>query len=45
MRDFACFSKSPKATRVKKYLDEENEGKLKLFFNLEFGIWRSTKVQ
>ena len=35
MIDVDCFSKSPKATWVKKYLDEENQGKWKLFFDLE----------
>ena len=35
MIDVDCFSKSLKATWVKKYLDEENQGKWKLFFDLE----------
>ena len=30
-----CFSKSLKATWVKKYLDEENQGKRKIFFDVE----------
>ena len=29
------FSKSLKATWIKKYLDEENKGKWKIFFDLE----------
>ena len=29
------FSKSLKATWIKKYLDEENKGKRKIFFDLE----------
>ena len=38
MIDVDCFSKSLKATWVKKYLDEENQGKWKLFFDLELEV-------
>lgn len=35
MIDVDCFSKSLQATWVKKYLDEENQGKRKIFFDVE----------
>ena len=35
MIDIQVFSKSLKATWIKKYLDEENQGKWKYFFDLE----------
>ena len=35
MLDIESFSKSLKATWIKKYLDKENRGKWKLFFDLE----------
>ena len=35
MIDIQSFSKSLKATWIKKYLDEENQGKWKYFFDLE----------
>lgn len=35
MIDIESFSKSLKASWVKKYLDEENHGKWKLFFDVE----------
>ena len=42
MIDIDSFSKSLKATWIKKYLDEENKGKWKIFFDLElefFGMY------
>ena len=35
MIDIQVFNKSLKATWIKKYLDEENQGKWKYFFDLE----------
>lgn len=35
MIDIDSFSKSLKDTWIKKYLDEENKGKWKIFFDLE----------
>ena len=35
MIDIQVLSKSLKCTRIKKYLDEENPGKWKYFFDLE----------
>ena len=35
MIDIKSYSKSLKATWIKKYLDAENQGKWKYFFNLE----------
>ena len=35
--DIQSFSKSLKVTWIKKYLDTENKGKWKLFFDLELG--------
>ena len=37
MIDIQSFSKSLKVTWIKKYLDTENQGKWKLFFDLELG--------
>ena len=34
--DIFCFNKSLKATWIKKYLDVNNEGSWKTFFDLEF---------
>ena len=39
MIDIQSFSKSLKATWIKKYLDEENQGKWKYFF-LARETWR-----
>ena len=35
MIDIQSFNKSLKATWIKKYLDEENQGKWKYFFDIE----------
>ena len=35
MTDISSFNKSLKATWIKKYMDTENYGKWKIFFNLE----------
>ena len=35
MIDIQSLGKSPKATWIKKYLDDENQGKWKYFFDLE----------
>ena len=44
MIDVQSFNKSLKATWIKKYLDEENQGKWKYFFDIELERFGGTIV-
>ena len=44
MIDIQSFNKSLKATWIKKYLDEENQGKWKYFFDIELERFGGTIV-